>query len=195
MVGRPLDQSELVARAKRGDLDAYEQLVREHQGISFRTAYVITGSAVDAEEAVQDAFVKAHRALRRFRDGAPLRPWLLSIVANEARNRQRAAGRRRGMELRLAEELRPGGAAPSPEAALLEQEQRARLSAAIGQLREEHRQVVMCRYLLGLSEAETAAALGWRTGTVKSRLSRALDQLGAAMGAEAPQAREGSVTR
>ena len=62
MVGRPRD------------LDAYEQLVREHQGIAFRTAYVITGSAADAEEVAQDAFVKAHRALGRFREGSPLRP-------------------------------------------------------------------------------------------------------------------------
>lgn len=193
-MGRPLDESELVARAKRGDLDAYERLVREHQGIAFRTAYVITGSAADAEEAVQDAFVKAHRGLRRFRTGAPLRPWLLAIVANEARNRRRGTGRRAGLELRLAEERRPGGAAPSPEAALLEQEQRARLLAAIGTLGEEHQRVVACRYVLGLSEAETAAALGVRKGTVKSRLSRALERLAAELGAEAP-AHEGSVTR
>ena len=176
------------------DLDFYERLVREHQGIAFRTAYVITGSTADAEEAVQDAFVKAYRALGRFRPGAPVRPWLLAIVANEARNRRRSAGRRTAFELRLAEERRPGGAAPSPEAALLEQEQRARLLAAIEALSEEHRQVVACRYLLGLTEAETAAALGCRRGTVKSRLSRALDRLEQRLGAEAPTG-EGSVTR
>jgi RNA polymerase sigma factor (sigma-70 family) len=177
VVGRPRSESELVARAKRGDLDAFEQLVREHQGIAFRTAYVITGSAADAEEVAQDAFVKAHRALGRFREGAPLRPWLLAIVANEARNRRRAAARRARFELHLAEERPPRDAAPSPEAALLASEQRARLLAAIETLGEEQRQVVACRHVLGLSERETAAALGCRPGTVKSRLSRALARL------------------
>ena len=177
MVGRPRAEPELVAHAKRGDLDAFEQLVREHQGIAFRTAYVITGSAADAEEAVQDAFVKAHRALGRFREGAPFRPWLLAIVANEARNRRRSAARRARFELHLAEERPSADAAPSPEAALLAREQRARLLAALETLGEEQRQVVACRHLLGLSEQETAAALGCRRGTVKSRLSRALANL------------------
>ena len=169
MVGRPRAESELVAHAKRGDLDAFEQLVREHQGIAFRTAYVISGSAADAEEAVQDAFVKAHRALGRFRAGAPFRPWLLAIVANEARNRRRSSARRARFELHLAEERPSADAAPSPEAALLAREQRARLLAALETLGEEQRQAVACRYLLGLSERETAAALGCRPGTVKSR--------------------------
>ena len=61
-----------------------------YQGIAFRTAYLLAGSAADAEEAAQDGFVKAYRALGRFRIGAPFRPWLLKIVANEARNRRRA---------------------------------------------------------------------------------------------------------
>ena len=113
-MGRPLADREIVADAKRGDRDAFEQLVRVHQGIAFRTAYVIAGSAADAEEAVQDAFVKAYRALGRFREGAPFRPWLLAIVANEARNRRRSAARRARFELHLAEERPSADAAPSP---------------------------------------------------------------------------------
>jgi RNA polymerase sigma-70 factor (ECF subfamily) len=159
------------------DLDTYDQLVREHQGIAFRTAYVITGSAADAEEVVQDAFVKAYRARGRFRSGAPFRPWLLAIVANEARNRRRATGRRARLALQLAEERPSGGAAPSPEVALLAREQRAELLAAVDRLGEEQRAAIACRYFLGLSEAETAAVLGCRPGTVKSRVSRALARL------------------
>ena len=165
MVGRPRD------------LESYDQLVREHQAIAFRTAYVITGSAADAEEVAQDAFVKAYRARSRFRDGAPFRPWLLAIVANEARNRRRSLARRGRFELHLAEERPSADAAPSPEVALLAREERAALLAAIDTLGEEQRQVVACRYLLGLSERETAAALGCRPGSVKSRLSRALARL------------------
>ncbi|HEX2232745.1 MAG TPA: sigma factor, partial [Thermoleophilaceae bacterium] len=110
MEDRPLDESELIARAKRGDLRAYEEIVERHQTIAFRTAWLITGSAADAEEAAQDAFVKAHAALGRFRERAPFRPWLMRIVANEARNRRTAAGRRERLTLRAAEERRPGDA-------------------------------------------------------------------------------------
>ena len=151
--------------------------MRTHQGIAFRTAYVLTTSAADAEEAAQDGFIKAYRALGRFRRGAPFRPWLLRIVANEARNRRRSAARRERLSLRAAAEARPGDAVPSPEAALLARESQEELLAAIDRLSDEHRDAIACRYLLDLSEDETAAALRVRRGTVKSRVSRALDRL------------------
>ena len=176
-MGRPRDDRELVARAKRGDADAYEELVHAYQGIALRTAYLIAGNAADAEEAAQDGFVKAHRALWRFRPGAPFKPWLLRIVANEARNRRRSAGRQAALALQAAGEAASGDAAPSPEAAALDAERRARLLAAVEQLPDDQRLVVACRFFLGLDEAETAAALGIRHGTAKSRLSRALDRL------------------
>jgi RNA polymerase sigma-70 factor (ECF subfamily) len=177
VVSRPRAESELVERARRGDEDAYEELVRAHQGIAFRIAYLVAGSAAEAEDAAQEGFVKAYRALSRFRPGAPFRPWLLQIVANEARNRRRSAGRRAGLALRAAAEESSGGAAPSPEGALLAGEERERLLAAVNALREEERLVIACRYFLELSEEETAAALDVRLGTVKSRTSRALEHL------------------
>jgi RNA polymerase sigma factor (sigma-70 family) len=175
--GRPPEESELVERAQRGDVHAYEQIVQAHQATAFRTAYLVLGDAAEAEDAAQEGFVKAFRALARFRPGAPFRPWLLQIVANEARNRRRSSGRRTRLELRLAAESPSGGAAPSPEGALLDAERRASLLSAVGDLREEERLVIALRYFLDLSEAETAAALGVRPGTVKSRLSRALGRL------------------
>lgn len=183
MEGRPLDDveriddTELVARAGRGDADAYRSLVERHQTIAFRTAYLVCGSAADAEEAAQDAFVKAHAALGRFRTGAPFRPWLLAIVANEARNRRRSAGRRAALALRAGEELSSGDAAPSPEAAVVAQERRRALLDAVESLGHEERLVIACRYFLELSEEETAAVAGCRRGTVKSRTSRALVRL------------------
>jgi RNA polymerase sigma-70 factor (ECF subfamily) len=177
VVGRPLDDGELVTRAQQGDVAAYEELVRIYQGIAFRTAYLLAGSTADAEEATHDAFLKAFNALRRFRRGAPFRPWLLAIVANEARNHRRSAGRRHALALRAAEEVRPGDAAPSPEAAVLNRERQDLVLAAVNGLSEEHRLVVACRYFLDLSEAEIASVLGIRSGTVKSRLSRALERL------------------
>jgi len=138
---------------------------------------MITRNTADAEDAAQDAMVKAFRALGRFRVGSPFRPWLLTIVANEARNRRRSSGRRESLALRAAAEVPSGGAAPSPEGALVASEERAALLRAVEALPDEHRLVVACRFFLDLSEEETASVLGLRRGTVKSRLSRALDRL------------------
>jgi RNA polymerase sigma factor (sigma-70 family) len=167
----------LFSRAQRGDTAAYEEIVQRYQQVAFRTAYLITGSAAEAEDAAQDGFLKAYRALERFRSGADPRPWLLRIVANEARNRVRSTGRRHNLELRLAEDFRPGDAAPSPEAAALASDARQRLLSEINALGADDRLVIASRYFQDLDVAETAAALGIREGTVKSRLSRAVARL------------------
>lgn len=173
---------DLVERAKQGDGDAYGELVIRYQGIALRTAMLITGSHAEAEEVAQDAFVKAFRALARFRPGASFRPWLLRIVANEAINRRKATGRRPTVELTPAFD-RPGpDDAASPEAAALASEQRTFVLRGLQRLREEDRLVISYRYLLDLSEAEMAEALGVARGTVKSRLSRALARLREVMG-------------
>jgi RNA polymerase sigma-70 factor (ECF subfamily) len=179
VVGRPLEvtDEDLVERARRGDAAAYEELVQRYTELAFRTAYLVAGSAAEAEDAAQDAFVKAHRALGGFRPGGPFRPWLLRIVGNEARNRRRAAGRRAAWELRAAEVSMASDAAPSPEVAAEAAEERRALLRALAALGEEQRQVVACRYLLDLSVEETATALGIPGGTVKSRLARALPRL------------------
>jgi RNA polymerase sigma factor (sigma-70 family) len=101
----------------------------------------------------------------------------LQIVANEARNRRRSAGRREHLALRAATEEPSGGAAPSPEAALVTAETRAALLAAVNELSEDQREVISLRYFLGLSEQEVAQTLGIAQGTVKSRTARALERL------------------
>lgn len=125
----------------------------------------------------QDGFVKAFYALDRFDDRLPFRPWLLQIVANEARNRRKANARRFQLALRAATWDDPAASEPSPEWLALAEERRRALLDAVHSLREEERLVVTCRYFLELSEAETAAVLGLPKGTVKSRLSRALARL------------------
>lgn len=178
MEGRPLDDERaVIERAQRGDASAYEELVRRYQGVAFRTAYLITGAAAEAEDAAQEGFVKAWGALRRFRPDAPFRPWLLRIVANEARNRRVAAGRRATLALRARERHPTEDAAPSPEAVTLRAERSATLLRAVETLREDDRLVIAYRYFFALSEAEMATALDCARGTVKSRLSRALDRL------------------
>jgi RNA polymerase sigma-70 factor, ECF subfamily len=171
------DEHRLVARAKEGDQHAYAQLVARHQAVAFRAAYLVTGSAAEAEDATQEACVKTWLTLERFRSGAPFRPWLVQIAINEARNRRRAAGRRAGLALRLNESLVEGGSVPSAESEALASAERAQLAEAVTQLRESDQLMIAARYFLGLSEAETAIALKVRPGTVKSRLSRALGRL------------------
>ena len=173
MEGRPTEEDHLVDRARQGDVDAYEELVRRYQHLALRVAILITRDKGEAEDATQEAFVKAYRALGRFKPGSPFRPWVLTIVSNEAKNRRTSSSRRAALVLR-AEEARPsGGAAPSPEVAALADEQRHIILEAMDSLSEKDRLVLAYRYFLDMSEADMAAVLGVPRGTIKSRLSRA----------------------
>lgn len=145
----------------------------------------------DADDAVQDAFLKAYAALPGFRAGAPFRPWVLRIVANEARNRRRSAGRRHGLALRAAAAGAGSGsvagtaAVPGPDAEVIAAETREELLAALRALSDDDREILGARFLLELSEAETADTLGLPRGTVKSRTSRALGRLRTTLGSVA----------
>ena len=154
--------------------------MREHLQIAFRTAFLVTGSAADAEDAVQEGFVKAWRALARFRRGAPFRPWLLAIVVNEARNRRRQAGRQAALALRSFDPR-----AEAVEDVVSDSAERERVLALLAGMGDEDRLAIGCRYFLDLSEQEMAEALGWPRGTVKSRLSRALARLRTALETQA----------
>ncbi|ANS67439.1 RNA polymerase ECF-type sigma factor [Streptomyces lincolnensis] len=154
--------------------------MRAHTAIALRAATAL-GAGADAEDVVQQAFVKAYCSLGRFREGAAFKPWLLSIVANETRNTVRTAARQRtlaGREAAFVEAEPLIADSADPAVATLETERRAALLAAMEKLGEEHRLVVTYRYLLEMDESETAQALGWPRGTVKSRLNRALRKLG-----------------
>jgi RNA polymerase sigma factor (sigma-70 family) len=164
------EDHELVARARRGDVAAYEELVRRYQGIATRVARMVAGS--EAEDVAQEAFVRAYHALGNFREDASFRPWLLRIVVNLSHN----VVRRRVRQERLAARI-PVAAEHAVEDRALLGDERRRLYEALRSLSERDRTVLACRYLEGLSEAETGALLGCRVGTVKSRTSRALDRL------------------
>ena len=180
-------EAELVRRARRGDGVAWEALVGRYQEPVFRLAYLILGDAAEAEDISQEAFVRAYLALGRFDETRPLRPWLLSIAANLARNRRRGLGRAWAAMQRafLSEPQRhhpPPDRTPASDA--------RRLRQAVERLRPDARDVVYLRYFLGLSEAETAATLSIPSGTAKSRHSRALAQLRAVIDADFPDLRE-----
>lgn len=171
----------LMARVQAGDREAYADLVRRHAAAALRAARLF-GAGADAEDVVQDAFIKAYAALPGFRRGAPFRPWLLTIVANEVRNLHRSAGRRAARELAAWARTAPlltADAAVDPLAGAISAERRRTVVAALTRLPERHRQVLVCRYLLELDEEETATVLGLPRGTVKSRQHRALRRLAA----------------
>jgi RNA polymerase sigma-70 factor (ECF subfamily) len=168
---------ELVAQARIGDADAFCALLERHRSVALRVGYTIAGD--EGEDAVQEAMVKAYRHLERFRPDAAFRPWFLAIVANEARNRRRAGGRQDAVSLRLRSRSGPddAGWARSAEDDAIARHQRARLLDAVAALGDRDREIVALRYFAGLTEAETASALQCALGTVKSRLSRAIDRL------------------
>jgi RNA polymerase sigma-70 factor, ECF subfamily len=165
--------SDLVAEAQAGDAPAFGHLVRRHAPLAKRMA-VLWGAGPEADDVVQEAFVKAYAALPRFH-GDGFRAWLLSIVHNETRNLHRSRGRRAAREAMAS--LPEDVCVFDPEEEALTIDRRQRLLRGVRLLPTDLREVVSCRYLLELSEAETAVALQLPHGTVKSRLHRALASL------------------
>ena len=169
-----MDESTLIRHAANGDASAWEPLVQTHQQAVFRLAYLLLGDPDDAEDIAQETFLRAWNHLKRFDQTRPLKPWLLSITANLARNRRRSAGRY------LAALTRAFRDEPTP--ASVEDKSTQYMEAndlwkAVQNLREPDQQVVYLRYFMDLSVAETANVLQVAEGTVKSRLSRALEKL------------------
>jgi RNA polymerase sigma-70 factor (ECF subfamily) len=172
--GRTTDDAEAVARTLDGDRDAYACLVARYTAPAHRAA-VLLGAGSEAEDVVQEAFVKAYAKLRGFRSDRAFRPWLLRIVVNETKNLHRSRGRRQALALRLGTD--DSDPASEPEAVTLEAERQRALLRALEALPDRERHVLVCRYFLDLDVAETATALGCPRGSVKSRTSRGLARL------------------
>jgi RNA polymerase sigma-70 factor (ECF subfamily) len=165
----------LIRRARAGEDAAWAELVHLHQEAVFRLAYLHLGDAAEAQDAAQDCMLRAFRYLRRFDETRPLRPWLLRIVSNLARNRRRSAGRywaalqKAAREQPLAAEGTQRGSEQAQEA--------ESLWAAVRRLPQSMQSVIYLRYFLQLSVEETAQVLEMAEGTVKSQTYRALEKL------------------
>jgi RNA polymerase sigma-70 factor (ECF subfamily) len=168
-------ERELLARARSGDDDAYARLVRPYEHVAYRVAAAITGGNADAEEAMQNGFVKAYRSLHRFRDGAAFRPWLLQIVVNEAHNVRRAERRHVRLGSRAAElhETAIEGA----DEALIAREEVETVLTALARLRNADRLVLALRYFAELPDGEAASLVGTSTEAYRVRLMRARKRL------------------
>lgn len=169
-----MTDSELIRRAANGEAAAWEPLVGEHQQAVFRLAYLFLGDADEAEDIAQETFLRAWDHLKRFDPTRPLRPWLLGIAANLSRNRRRSAGRYLAALTRAFRE-QPKEATPDEKTA--QNTEADTLWKAVQHLDLADQQIVYLRLFLDLPVAETAETLQVAEGTVKSRLSRALEKL------------------
>jgi RNA polymerase sigma factor (sigma-70 family) len=170
-----LDESTLIRQAAHGDAAAWEPLVLAHQEAVFRLSYLLLGDPDDAEDIAQETFLRAWNHLKRFDMTRPLRPWLLSIASNLASNRRRSAGRYLSA-LTRAFRNEPVSSTGVEEKSVKHMEA-SDLWKAVQNLSMPDQQIVYLRYFLELSVTEAAQVLNIAEGTVKSRLSRALDRL------------------
>jgi RNA polymerase sigma-70 factor (ECF subfamily) len=170
-----MTDTELIARTLAGDMRAQTALMRTHYRMLYRTARVILRDHAEAEDAVQEAYLQAFRALGTFRGESKLSTWLVRITANEAlmrRRRNANAGARMDIEL---DDLVSGEA--GPESIAHGGQMRQLLEARIGALPEGYRTVFMMRAIEDFSVEETAAALGIPEATVRTRYFRARNLL------------------
>lgn len=177
-----LTDQELVRRTLKGDHQAFSELVERHQGIAYNVCYRMLGERFEAEDAVQEAFLRAYRHLRGYDPERPFKTWLLSIASNHCIDRLR---RRRFTKLSI-EELLPSHPALAsreigPEEAAVSNERSDTFQEMLEQLSPKYRSVVVLYYWYDMSCKEIADVLETQEGTVKSRLFRARQHLASQM--------------
>ncbi len=177
-----VDDRELVAKAQAGDRTAFKTLFERYHRRAYSLALGVVKNPDDALDVVQDAFIKAHRYLDKFEGQASFYTWLYRIVMNLAIDHLRKHQRQRPVDFddaTVGEEGGPGDAllprilGGNPGRALVDKEIRERISAALAELSDNHRAVLVMRELDGLSYEEMAQAMGCSKGTIMSRLFHA----------------------
>jgi len=182
--GEPADAT-LVEAARRGDLYAWERLVRRYQEAVYRAAWLVVRDSDLAESATLSTFVRAYRALPSYEKELGVLPWLIRITAGESRQKRRESGRptrsSRPVEREQGPQL-PATAVPGlAEAAGLTPLERQAISEAFDRLGEDDRLVIAARYLFGLSRSDAASALSIASSLVDEQLSGAISRLRARM--------------
>jgi RNA polymerase sigma-70 factor (ECF subfamily) len=174
-----MDEQAFIRAAQKGDVAAFNQLVRGYQAPVYRTAYRVLGDAASAQDATQDAFISAYKHIRTFRGGS-FKAWLLRIVTNACYDQLRVKQRRPAASLD-AMLLDPDNPAPGLDRAVTEspqdfaerQELGATIQRGLATLPHDQRMTLVLVDIEGLSYEDAADALATNVGTVKSRLSRA----------------------
>lgn len=178
--GEPADAA-LVEAARRGDLYAWERLVRRYQEAVYRVAWLVVRDSDLAEAATLSAFVRAYRALPSYEDELGLLPWLIRIAAGESRQQRRESGRPTPSDRPVERQATPHfPSSPIPGlagAAGMMPPERQALAEAFDRLGEEDRLVIAARYLFRLTREEAASALSIASGLVDENLEGALQRL------------------
>lgn len=170
------DERELIRRAGQGDQEAFRQLVETYQAPAYRLALrMCGGDAALAEDAAQEAFLAAWRGLPRFRGDSRFSTWLYRLTTNAAIDCLRREKRHRDADDLDGVELPDGG--DTPQEAAERTETQTAVRSALSALSDEHRQVLLLRYMQEMDYGEIAAALDISEGTVKSRINRAKARL------------------
>ena len=169
------DQEHIIARARRGDADAFEQLVAAYRNQVFRLALRMCGNEADADEVAQEAFLSAWKGLPNFRGESRFSTWLYQLTTHAAINLMRREKRQAAVE--DIDEITAADDGPSPQQQVERTETQREIRSALMQLPEEYRQVLLLRFMQELSYEEIGRALKLPVGTVKSRLNRAKAQL------------------
>jgi RNA polymerase sigma-70 factor (ECF subfamily) len=168
------EEAALIRRSQAGDKDAFRALVENYKKVLFGTAYLMTHDRSMAEDAVQETLVKMWKHLPSLRQGVSLKAWLVRIVVNEV-NRQRRKKQVPTVPLEYVPEIMDD--CDALETTMIRNEDHQKLRRALEMLPSEQKETVTLRYFSDLTVPEVAAVMGKREGTVKSRLSRALDRL------------------
>jgi RNA polymerase sigma-70 factor, ECF subfamily len=177
--GRLDEDAALVDRARRGDSDAFGDLVAKYQHRAVNFAKAMSSGGADAEDVAQEAFIRAYRGLPRFQNASTFRTWLYRIIVNVARtHRVRRLARREQQDADDAPVLETRASPENVERQVID---RDRLDRALGALADELREAVLLRDVEGLDYREIAEALGVPLGTVESRIFRGRARLRAAL--------------
>jgi RNA polymerase sigma factor (sigma-70 family) len=167
-------EQEAVSNAQRGDANAFRYIVDAHSGLLFRTAFLIVDERSLAEDAVQETFIRAWRNIKSFRPGTALRAWLLRILTNYLTSEHR---RKKVPTTGLSSAVFVADFSRNPHQQIVDGESNTRIWGAVLELSLEHRIAIVLRYFGHLTIPEISAATGWREGTVKSRIHRALKEM------------------
>lgn len=168
------DDASLIAATLAGDSAAFGRLVQQYQDRLYNSLLRVLGSADDAMDIVQDAFVQAYVKLQSFRGGSAFYTWLYRIAFNLAMSHMRRQHTKASLdEMKTLIGAEPSDGQPPAESGLIEQERAELVHSALAELSIEHRQIIVLREIDGCSYEEIAEILDSPVGTVRSRLFRA----------------------
>ncbi len=167
------EEGRLIEQALHGDIDAWGEIVHRYRGAVYGVALGIVGNSADAEDAAQDAFIRAYENLHRYDRERKFSTWIFTITANLCKNQLRRAK----FQTRLDDSVEPNSTGADPEESVARDERRELVQEALAALDEKYRAPMVLRYYGELDYQDIAEILDLPEGTVKTRIHRAKEAL------------------